>query len=105
MAEIKIKKGQWEAISFEEQNRIVEGLKKTGALRATDSIVADENTMPITEDSGIEPMGLFSGPCKILCDAAAATAAAWCTAHTVGLGTVACLAAAETARRECRKRC
>lgn len=34
MAEIKIKKGQWEAISFEEQNRIVEGLKKNGSFKS-----------------------------------------------------------------------
>jgi hypothetical protein len=105
MAEIKINQAQWEAIDNVQQQAIVAGLREIGALQAEDTIVADADTAAVTDESGMAPLGLFSGVCKIACDVAAAAAGTWCTANTAGLGLTVCLAAAAVIRNECRSRC
>lgn len=106
MAEIKVNKDQWEAITADEQAAIFDGLRKTGAIKIGDRIVVDPVAPPFTENTEMEPMwNPLKDLCKAACDVAAATGAAWCTANTAGLGLVACLAASEAARQVCRDRC
>ena len=106
MAEILVNKGQWDAVSSEERSRITEALRSSGAIREEDSIVGSPDVEAFTEDTQMEPMwNPIREPCKAACDVAATAAAGWCTANTAGVGLAACLAAAEAARRECRKRC
>ncbi len=106
MADISVNSAQWEALSAEEQKKITMGLQSTGAMKADDRIVGDPNVAPFTEDTELAPMwNPLKDLCKAGCDVAAATAAAWCTANTAGVGLVACLAAAEAARNVCRDRC
>lgn len=106
MANIKVNDGQWNALSTDEQNAIIEGLITTKALEVGDKIVPDPNVQPFTEATIMEPMwNPLNDLCKAGCDIAAAAAAAWCTANTAGIATAACLAAAEAARQACRDRC
>jgi hypothetical protein len=106
MAEVKVNEGQWNSLPEDEQNRIREALVGTGAMRSEDVIVGDPNVPEFTGDTVMEPMwNPIKDICKAGCDIAAASAAAWCTANTAGLGLAACLAAAEAAREACRGRC
>ncbi len=110
MASIKVNAGQWNAISENERQSIIDGLRETGAIKAEDTVIPDQDEPPFTEETVLEPMwnpikDVAKGACKALCDATAAAAVAWCTANTAGVGLVACLALAESARKECRKRC
>ncbi len=106
MADIKVNKEQWESVAPEEQTKITEGLRSTGIIRDEDFIVGDESVVEFDKDTEFAPL---SNPikelCKAGCDIAAGSAIAWCTANTVGVGLAACLAAAEVARNECKKRC
>lgn len=106
MADIKINKQQWDALSQEDQKAITDGLRSTGGLKIGDRIVGDPNVPPFDENTQFAPMwNPIKDLCKAACDLAAGTAAAWCTANTAGAGLVVCLAAAEAARQECHNRC
>jgi hypothetical protein len=106
MADILVNKRQWEALSKDQQTKIVEGLKSTKAIQAGDSIVGDAGTPEFDENTQMEPMwNPIKDICKAACDAAAASGAAWCSANTVGVALAACIAAAEAGRRKCRDRC
>jgi hypothetical protein len=106
MAQIRVNKQQWEELSAADQQKIVDGLRGTGALKDGDTIIGDEDTPAFDENSTLEPMwNPIKDICKALCDTAAASAMAWCTANTAGIGLAACIAAAESARKECKKRC
>ncbi len=106
MADIKVNKQQWDALSQEEQEAIIDGLRSTGGLKIGDRVVGDPNEPPFDENTQLEPLwNPIKDVCKALCDSAAAAAFAWCSANTAGVGLVACLAVAESARQECRKRC
>lgn len=100
MAEIRINAEQWNAVSADDQNRIIGMLRDIGALRGDDRIVGDPSIDPFEEDAE-----LFPEICKIACEAIAAAAKAACLANTTGPVLVACLAAAELAHEECLKRC
>lgn len=106
MAEIRINAEQWNSVSSTEQQKILEGLRGTGALGPEDVIVADAAAPAFTEDTVMQPMwNPIKDLCKAACDTAAGMAVAWCTANTGGIGLAACLAAAEVARTHCRGRC
>jgi len=106
MAEIKINENQWNAVSADEQRKIIDGLRSTGALQPDDVIVGDPSVPEITEETVFAPMwNPLKDLCKAGCDIAAAAALAWCTANTAGVGLAACIAAAELARAECKRRC
>lgn len=110
MADLKVNEAQWTALTKKQQDEIFQGLLSTGALKAEDRIVADPQSAEFGEGTVMEPMwnpinDLVKGPCKALCDATAAAAGAWCAANTGGVALAACMAAADAARRECRKRC
>ena len=110
MADILVNANQWNVVPTDEQERIVTALRETGALLDEDRIVADPSVTPFTEDTVLEPMwnpikDIVEGACKLACDTVAGTAAVWCTGNTGGAALVACLAIAEAARKECRKRC
>ena len=106
MAQIRINKAQWEAVADSDKEAIIQGLRSTSALKIGDTIISDEDTPALTEDTLLEPMwNPLKGICKAACDVAATAAVAWCTANTVGVGLVACIALAEAARGECRNRC
>jgi len=106
MANIKVNQAQWSSLAADEQNAIVEVLRKAGSLKIGDRIIPDDNH-PAFDDKNF--MSLDFNPlkpiCEAACDAVAATAAAACTANTSGVGLAVCLAAAEAARQECRNRC
>jgi hypothetical protein len=103
MADIKVNADQWDAISKDEQKKITEGLRSVGSIKAEDNFVADQGAPAFDADQGIS---ILWDPLKdaknILCDAAAGTAFAWCTANTAGLGLATCMAAAEAGRQACR---
>ncbi len=106
MADILVNKGQWDALTPDEQAEIVKGLRQTGAIKIGDRIVGDAAQPAFDENTQMEPMwNPIKDICKAACDAAASAGAAWCTANTAGVGLAACLAAAEAARRACRGRC
>ncbi len=107
MADIKINKQQWDALSQEDQKAISEGLRSCGSLKIGDRIIGDSSIEPIDENThfGVLDWNPIKDACKALCDGAAASAAAWCTVNTGGPGLAVCLAAAAAARQECRKRC
>ena len=106
MAEIKINEDQWNAVSDDEKVKILDGLRSTGALSDDDVIVGDPNVSELTADTVLEPMwNPLKDICKAVCDVAAGAALAWCTANTAGVGFAACVAAAEVARGECKRRC
>lgn len=101
MAEVKVNKGQWDALGAQEQKQIQEGLVKSGAIREGDTIVGD-TSVHATQHPQWNPI---QDLCKAACDVAATSGAAWCAANTAGAATALCLAAAEAARQECRNRC
>jgi hypothetical protein len=106
MADIKINKQQWDALSQEDQNAITQGLRSTGGLKSGDRIVGDPKVPPFGKNTQLAPLwNPIQDLCKAACDVAAGTAGAWCTANTAGAGLVVCLAAAEAARQECHNRC
>lgn len=111
MAEIKINKSQWDEVDEDTRQKIVDGLRKVGALRADDKIVSAVDVAAFTVDPKFaavqEPTALgfiaFRDPFRdAACDIAAAGALAWCTANTAGVGYAACVAAAEAARNACK---
>lgn len=111
---ISINEDQWNVLSSDEQERIVAAFRKAELIEQGDTIAGVRNA-PVEEDDkdgdenavkkGMEGWNPKKEICKKVCDAAAASAAGWCTANTSGAGLVACLAAAEIARKKCRKRC
>ena len=106
MAEVRVNEAQWNAVPEGERKRIVDGLRQSGALQPGDTVVADASAPEMTADTPFEPMwNPLKDVCKAGCDVVATTAMAWCTANTAGLGTVACIAAAEAARNACKDRC
>ncbi|MES2440494.1 MAG: hypothetical protein V4584_15615 [Verrucomicrobiota bacterium] len=106
MANIKVNKEQWDAVSEADQQKIITGLMETGALKEDDQIIGVPDVAPITEDTVFEPMwNPIKDICKALCDSSAAVAIAWCIANTGGLALPACIAVAEGLRRECKDRC
>lgn len=106
MADILINKDQWDALSKEEQERVVHGLLEAGALQDDDRVVGDANVPPFDENTSLAPLwNPLKDICKALCDSTAAAGVAWCAANTAGAATVACIAVAEVAREECKNRC
>jgi hypothetical protein len=106
MTEIKINASQWNAISDDEKNKIIEGLRSTGALQAEDVIIGDESVPELTAETVLQPMwNPLKDICKAKCDLDALAALAWCTANTAGLGLAVCLALAEEKRKKCKENC
>jgi len=105
MADLLINKDEWDAVPAAEQKAIIDGLIQAGTLRPGERVVGDPSVPASTSRSAEDRWNPIKDICKIACDAAAGAGAAWCTANTVGVGLVACIAAAEVARQECRKRC
>jgi hypothetical protein len=106
MADVKVNKGQWDAVSSADQKAIIDGLCKTGALQSGDRIVPDPNVAPFDENTQMKPMSNpIKDTCKALCDSAAQAGFAWCIANTTGPVLAACIAAVEAARDLCRDRC
>lgn len=101
MADVKIDKSKWDALSDEEKRKITDGLIKAGTLKSGDNIVGDA-VVGTSVQPAWDPVGDI---CRGACDVAAGVGAAWCTANTVGVGLIACLAAAEAVRNECRNHC
>lgn len=106
MTDIKVNKGQWDQVPEADKKRITEGLRQAGTLRYDEVIVGDPNAVQFTENTMLAPMGNpIKDLCKAGCDVVAGVGVAWCVANTVGVGLAVCLAAAEVAREECKKRC
>ncbi|ABM03214.1 hypothetical protein Ping_1396 [Psychromonas ingrahamii 37] len=106
MTDIKVNKEQWDAVSADEQQRITEGLIGTGVMQEGDRIIGSDSEPKFDKNTLMEKgWNPLKDICKAGCDVAAGAALGWCTANTVGVGLVACIAAAEVARRECKKHC
>lgn len=106
MADILVNKGQWDALSNEEQGRIIKGLRETGALDDTDEIFGDDSVSPIDENTQLQPMwNPLKDACRALCDVAAAATLGWCAKNTAGTGLAVCVAIAEKVRTRCKNRC
>ena len=110
MANIPVNAAQWNAVSREDQEKIIAAFKESKLIGSDDTIVPDPNAEALDEDSPIimawNPIGdLKKSLCKKLCDALAATAFAWCAANTAGVGYIGCMAAAEALRKACKKKC
>jgi len=95
---------EWDVLTADKKKEISEALRAAGALQPGDSFV-DSGKKSTADRPIAEGWDPICDICKAACDAAAVTAAAWCTANTAGAGLVVCLAAAESARKECRRRC
>jgi hypothetical protein len=100
MTQISVDQGKWDAVPEEERRRIQAGLVQSGLLREGD--VLAPGAALSDQDLQWDPI---KDICKAACDVAAASAVAWCTANTGGAATALCIAAAESARQECRRRC
>jgi hypothetical protein len=98
MADIAVSANQWNEVSADERERIVQGLRQSGILGAEDKLVPSGDI----KAQGWNPI---KDICKAACDVAAGTAIAWCTANTGGAATALCVAAAEAAREECKRHC
>ena len=98
MADIQVSLEKWNEVDAQERDRIVQGLRDSGILKAEDHLVPA---------AGIHMEGWnpIKDLCKAACDVAAGSAIAWCTANTAGAGTALCIAAAEAAREACKSRC
>lgn len=106
MTDILVNKQQWDTLSTDEQDKIVEGLHSTGAIKSGDRIIGDPTAPPFEEDTQFGPMwNPIKDICKAGCDTIAAAAIAWCIANTAGVALAVCLAAAEAARQECYRHC
>jgi TRAP-type mannitol/chloroaromatic compound transport system substrate-binding protein len=106
MTDILVNKGQWDALPKEEQDKIIKGLRETGAIYDTDEIVGDDSVSPIDENTQLQPMwNPLKDACRALCDVAAAAALGWCATHTAGTGLAVCVAIAEKARTRCKNNC
>ena len=112
MANIKINKKLWDAVSDQNKKSITDHLLDHEVIKPGDKIVPDEKTpvpSPDTQVFGatigdVTTLGLIpGGVCKALCDAAAAAAVAACTAS--GPALAACLAVIAAAREACRNGC
>lgn len=111
MATISVNKDQWESLSPDERENIIRGLREAGSLGPNDTIEGSPSVSAFDESSEITTQGwnpikdILKAPCKLACDAAATAALAWCTANTAGTGLALCIAAADAARSECKRRC
>lgn len=112
MADIKVNKKLWDAVSDQNKKSITDHLVDHEVLKQGDQIVPDENTpvpAPETQIYGatigdVTTFGLIPGwVCKAACDAAAAAAVAACTAS--GPALAACLAVIAAGREACRNGC
>lgn len=99
MANIPISPEQWASVSDEDRKRIEGAFRQLGLMRESDNLVRTEGAAAAVEWDPIKDL------CRAACDTAAGAAVAWCTANTGGAATVLCIAAAEAARQECRRRC
>lgn len=98
MADIPVSASQWNEISEDERARIVQGLRESGILKPEDNLVPSAGIDALEWDP-------IKDICKAACDAAAGAAIAWCIANTAGAATALCIAAANSAREECKRRC
>ena len=106
MANVGVNAVQWNALSDDEKSTITAAFREAKLIGADENLVADPAAPPYQSTSpefmGWDPL---EDLCKKGCDIAATAAAGWCSANTAGVGLVACLAAAEAARKHCRKKC
>ena len=111
MASIKINDSVWNSISTDQQTEISNHLKQHKLLKAGDMIVGDSatsapnsNTVVYGANYGeITTKGILTGPCKIICDGAAAAATAALT--LTGPALIVAIAAIAAARDVCRNAC
>ena len=105
MADMLINKDEWDAVPPAEQKTILDGLIAAGTLKSGDRIVGDPGVPASTLRAVGDRWEPWKDLCKAGCDVVAGAGAAWCTVNTVGVGLIACLAAAEVVRNQCRDRC
>lgn len=106
MTNVTVNKQQWDSLDESERQKITKGLRESGAILESDSIIGSDAIAPFDAQTQLEPMwNPLQDLCKAACDVAAGTALAWCTANTAGVGLAVCAAAAEAARQECKNRC
>lgn len=98
MADIPVNANQWNEVSESERASIVQGLRESGILKPDDNVVPSVGLDALEWDPGKDI-------CKAVCDATAGAAVAWCIANTAGVATAACIALANSAREECKRRC
>ena len=96
MSEIKVNSYLWEKISDEERDKIAELLKEQDLLNETDMIIANADESSNTNENFF---------CDAACNVAFTSAQAACAAFTNPIAIAACIAAAEEAKKECRRRC
>ena len=104
---IRVNQQQWEAISAEQQNEIVSGLRAAGALSAQDEIVPDSNT-PVSVPAAPDDAGAGASAqsaCETACNAAAAAGRVFCARIPFWPAKVVCLAVVEGARHLCLSKC
>ena len=98
MPEIQVSATHWNEVSDSDRQKIIEGFRSMGLLTNDDKLVP-------SDEISAEGWNPIKDLCKIACDAAAASAVAWCTVNTAGAATALCIAAAEALREKCRDRC
>ena len=101
------------AISDEEKETITAILKETNVLAQDGTFEGDGEVIASAQTVIADPQNFIKKfiknnqreLCRAGCDVAAASAAAACSAGTVGIGLAACLTAAAVAGNACRDAC
>ena len=101
MAQIKVNKAKWDAISRDEQNSIQQELRTAGAISEDDEIVGDAGAQPFEESD----MTAAAGPCEAACTAAYGRASRACSLLPHPAARAVCYAAAMAAYAVCLRNC
>ena len=99
--EVRVNAADWKKLGAEDQNKVTEAIQKH--FRKAE-IVADAGAPKARMDDVVRAGGIFSGPCKLACDAAEAAAVAAC-AGLPGPAAAVCIVAAHAAGDACRNAC
>jgi hypothetical protein len=107
MASIPVNRKQWESLSNDQQQEIVQGLKEVGALSDDDEIIgSDDVPEQIIPDSDlIREAASVSASCEAACNAAYAAAVARCNFLPHPAARAVCFSAAMAAYAICLRNC
>jgi len=105
MAKFKINDKQWNALSKEDQKKVTQLLKRVGSLQEGDQIVGDAAAPELPAgDAWPDWPKIPDFGCQFKCEVAGRAAQAACALLT-GPAMGICMAAAELALDECKRRC
>ncbi len=99
--EVRVNSSDWKELEAVDQAKVRQAIQKHFASA---QIVPDPAAPKAKIASVVKDGGIFSGPCKLACDAAEAAAVAAC-ASLPGPAAAICIVAAHAAGEACRNAC